>query len=165
MTSVVDSKHEQLSTEEIIAIAAQETGSKYSPEQVYASLLAEAHETGAIVMRQGNTLFIVHKSPNDPSIGVFRALNADTAKNYLQNSIMFIKAVASAGFKALVTRFSDESLLSIFKYISRNPPFPGMGYAVQKTSDGGFQVTVNLGSDSKSGGLPNARLQPQQGNI
>jgi hypothetical protein len=163
MSSVVDSKHQELSNEEIIRIAAQETGSQYSPEQVIASVMAETHEGGAIMMREGNTLFIINKSSKDPSVGVFRALNADTAQNYLQNSIVFVEAAASTGFKTIVTTFYDESLLSIFKYISRNPPFPGMGYAAQRTEDGGFRVTVNLGG-GEQGGLPNARLQPQ-GNI
>lgn len=164
MSSVVDSKHQQLSNEEIIQIAAQETGSQYSPEQVTASIMAEVHNAGAIMMREGNTLFLVQKSPKDPSVGVFRALNADTARNYLQNSLVFTQAAAAAGFKTIVSTFYDESLLSIFKYISRNPPFPGMGYTAQRTQDGGFRVTVNLGG-GEQGGLPNARLQPQQGAI
>lgn len=163
MTAVVDSKHQELSNEEIISIAAQETGSQYSPEQVTASIMAEVHEAGAILMREGNTLFVIDKSSKDPSVGVFRALNADTAQNYLQNSMVFIEAAAAAGFKTLVTSFQDASLLGIFKYISRKPPIPGMGYAVQQTQNGGFRVTVNLGGGQK-GGLPNARLQPQ-GNI
>lgn len=162
--TVVDSRQQELSNEEIIAIAAQETGSQYSPEQVQASIMAEAHEAGAILMREGNTLFIIHKNPNNPEVGVFRALNADTARNYIENSIVFVQAAAAAGFKTLVTDFEDESLLNIFKYISRNPPMPGMGYAVQRTEDGGFRVTINLGTGTPRGGLPNARLQPQ-GNI
>jgi hypothetical protein len=164
MSSVVDSKHQELSNEEIIQIATQETGSQYSPEQVTASIMAEAHKGGAIMMREGNTLFIINKSSKDPSVGVFRALNADTAQNYLQNSMVFVKAAVAIGFKTIVATFYDASLLSIFKYISRNPPFPGMGYAAQRTKDGGFRVTVNLGS-GEQGGLPNARLQPQQGTI
>jgi hypothetical protein len=163
MTSVVDSKHQELSNQEIIQIAAQETGSQYSPEQVTASIMAEVHEAGAIMMREGNTLFLIEKSSKDPSVGVFRALNADTAQNYLQNSMVFIQAAAAAGFKTLVTTFQDASLLGIFKYISRKPPIPGMGYAVQQTQNGSFRVTVNLGG-GQQGGLPNARLQPQ-GNI
>ena len=117
MTAVVNSKHQELSNQEIIQIAAQETGSQYSPEQVTASIMAETHEAGAIMMREGNTLFIIQKSPNNPEVGVFRALNADTAQNYLQNSMVFIQAAAAAGFKTLVTTFQDESLLNIFKCI------------------------------------------------
>jgi hypothetical protein len=149
MSAVVDSKHQKLSTDEIISIAAQETRSQYSPEQVKAALVAEAHGAGAIIMRQGNTLFILHKYPKDETVGVFRALNADTAKNYVENGKMFVKAAASMGFKTLVAQFQDEGLLNIFKAISKKPPLPNMGYAVQKTQGGGYQVTVSLGDAQK----------------
>lgn len=152
---LIDSKHQELSVEEILSIAAQESGGEFSPEQVKASVIAEVHQLGAFAIRQGNTLFIVHKDPDNPKCGVFRALNADTPQNYLANSMVFIK-VAKTSFDVLVSQFKDASLLNIFKYISRNPPFPGMGYAVQKTKDGGYQVTVNLGSEVK-GGLEAAR--------
>jgi hypothetical protein len=84
---------------------------------------------------------------------VFRALNADTMPNYLKNSLVFTKAVGLAGFKYIVTAFEEPSLLNIFKYVKRNQPFPGMGYAVQKLQDGRYKVTVNLGN-TDTGGLP-----------
>ena len=87
MTAVVDSRHQELDNDEIIAIAAQDTGSPYSPEQVKASLVAETHEAGAIIMRQGNTLFVVHKNPNQPTEAFFRALNADTARNFIKRNL------------------------------------------------------------------------------
>ena len=149
---LVDSRHEELSNEEIIRIAAEETMSQYSPEQVLAAVMAEAHQPETLVIRQGNTLFILHRAPKDKTIGVFRALNADTPANYLENSTMFIKACKSMGFRAVVSQFKDPSIINIFKYISRNPPFAGMGYEVKHITNGGFQVVVNLGSD-KQGGL------------
>ena len=60
MSSFVDSKHQKLSQDEIINIAALETGGKYSSEQVKASLLAEAHQMGAIMIQEGNTIYVVH---------------------------------------------------------------------------------------------------------
>lgn len=153
MSAVIDSKMEMLDEDEIISIAAQETDSPYSPEQVRAALLAEAHGTGAVIIRQGNTLFVVNQNPNNPKAAKFRALNADTASNYIKNSIEFIKAIKMAGYEVLVTDFNDESILSIFRYISRNPPFPDMGYAVQRLSDGGFRATIKLGNNNSGGGL------------
>lgn len=148
---MVDSRYEQLSNEEIVDIAAQNTGSQYSPEQVRAAIMAESREPNTLVLQEGNTLFVVHRSEKDPSVAVFRALNADTAQNYVENSMVFTKTMKSMGFKTMVTNFYDSSILNIFKYISQNPPFPGMGYKAQRTRDGGFYVTVNLGSSG--GGL------------
>ena len=59
---------------------------------------------------------------------------------------MFADAAYKVGFDVVVTQFSDSSLIGIFKVISRNPVREGMGYAVQKTDDGGYQVTLKLGA-------------------
>lgn len=145
MTSFVDSKKRELSQEEIIEIAAKETGGKYTAEQVKASLTAEAYELGAMMMRQGNTIFIVHQDKSNPVVAIFRAVNADTLPNYLKNCIEFTKAVGLMGFKYLITQFHDESLLKIFEYVRRHQPFKNMGYEANRTVDGGYQVIVNLG--------------------
>jgi len=158
VSSLVNSKHQKLSQDEIIAIAAKETGGKYTAEQVKASLVLEAHEMKALMLREGNTIFVVHQSPKDGKIAQFRAINADTIPNYLHNSLIFTKAIGLAGFKTLVTQFSDSSLLSIFKYVKRHRPFPNMGYQIQKAANGDYIVTVNLG-DPHKGGLPD-RAQP-----
>lgn len=152
---MIDSKHEQLSNEEIIDIASQNTGSPYSPEQVRAAIMTEVREPNTLAIQQGNTLFIVHRLEKDPNAALFRALNADTARNYVENSIIFTRTMKSMGFKVMVSTFYDPSILNIFKYISQNPPFPGMGYKAQRTKDGGFYVTVNLGS--QSGGLESVK--------
>lgn len=165
MSSFVDSKHQTLSQDEIISIAVKETGSKYNAEQVKASLLAEAHQMGAIMLQEGNTIFIVHRSSERPDVGLFRALNADTIPNFVKNSRVFIKAIGLAGFQYLVTIFTEESLLNLFRRGMQNPPFPGMGYAAQKSKDGSrFKVTINLG-DTKSGGLPDQGIPQTPGAI
>lgn len=158
MSSFVDSKHQKLSKDEIVAIAAKETGSKYTAEQIKASLMAEVTEGGGLLMEQGNTLFIIHKAPDRPDIGVFRAINADTISNYLKNSIAAAKAFGLMGFQYLVTIIDDESILNIFRYIGRNQPFPNMGFQVAKLKDGKFKITINMG-DIKKGGLPD-QAQP-----
>jgi len=158
MSSFVDSKHQKLSQDEIIKIAAKELGGKHSAEQIKASLTVEAYKMKALMMREGNTIFIVHQAPSNGKIAQFRAINADTISNYLHNSLVFTKAIGMAGFKILVTQFDDASLLGIFKYVKRHAPFPGMGYSAHKNKDGSYTVIVNLGNAHK-GGLPD-RAQP-----
>ena len=145
MSSFVDSKRKTISPQEIVKIAADKTGGKYTPEQIEASIAAEIHEAKSWVMREGNTLFVVHAIPDQPTIAVFRALNGDTIPNYLKNSVVFTKALGLAGFKYMVTRFLDKSLLNIFEYVRRQAPFENMGYAVQELKSGEYVVTVNLG--------------------
>jgi len=139
---LTDSKEKELSVEAILMIAAQNTKSKYSAQQVYASLVKEMNLEGTSVYREGNTLFIMHHAKG--RIGIFRALNADTARNYLDNSYTFIQDAYKMGFDILVSDFEDPTIMNIFKGISRNPPQEGMGYRAEKTKRG-FRVTVKLG--------------------
>lgn len=122
--------------------AAEETKSKYSAAQVYAAIVKEMNLRGTTTYRAGNTIFVMHHAKG--RVGFFRALNADTARNYLENSYEFIQAAYKMGFDTLVTEFEDPTIINIFKAISRNPPQDQMGYKAEKTNKG-YRVTVKLG--------------------
>ena len=139
---LTDSKKKKLSSDAVLMIAAQQTKSKYSAEQVYAALVKEMNMEGTSTYREGNTVFLMHHAKG--RIGTFRALNADTARNYLDNSYTFIKDAYDMGFDILVSDFQDPTIMNLFKGISRNPPREGMGYRAERAKDG-FRVTVKLG--------------------
>lgn len=145
MTSFVDSKKRELTQDEIIEIAARETGGEYTAEQVKASLGVEAYELGALMFREGNTIFVLHQDKTNPVVGLFRALNADTVKNYINNCVAFTKAVGMMGFKYLVTQFNDPALIRITEQVYKREPFKNMEYSINKTVDGGYRVTASLG--------------------
>jgi hypothetical protein len=139
---LVDSKKKQLSEQAIMMIAAQETKSRHPAATVYAAMVKEMNMPGTSLVRDGNTLFIIHVG--EGRTGFFRALNADTARNYLESSYAFIQGAYKMGFDVLVSDFEDPTIMNIFKAISRNPPQEGMGYRAERT-DKGFRVTVKLG--------------------
>jgi hypothetical protein len=139
---LVDSKKKQLGEQAILMTAAEETKSKYSAAQVYAAIVKEMNLRGTTTYRAGNTIFVMHHAKG--RVGFFRALNADTARNYLENSYEFIQAAYKMGFDTLVTEFEDPTIINIFKAISRNPPQDQMGYKAEKTNKG-YRVTVKLG--------------------
>ena len=139
---LVDSKKKQLSQEAILMIAAQETKSPHPASTIYAAMVKEMNMPGTSIVREGNTLFVIHNA--EGRVGVFRALNADTARNYLESSYAFIQGAYKMGFDTLVSEFEDPTIFNIFKAISRNPPQEGMGYKAERTKKG-FRVTVKLG--------------------
>ena len=139
---LTDSKKKELSIDAILMVAAQKTKSPYPAQSVYAAIVKEINMEGTSTYREGNTLFIMHHAKG--RIGVFRALNADTARNYLDNSYTFIKDAYDMGVDTLVSDFDDPTIMNIFKGISRNPPREGMGYRAEKTKTG-FRVSVKLG--------------------
>jgi hypothetical protein len=141
---VVDSNEKMLTVQEILEIAAEETGVQKPFEEVLQALTVELTMPNIWKTRNGNTLFIVHKTAK-PGYGYFRALNADTARNFVENGRQFVDGAYKVGFDILVTQFTDPSVLNVFKIIARNPVREQMGYAAQRTNGGGFQVTLQLG--------------------
>lgn len=142
---VVDSRQKMLDLGELIKAAAENTKSQYPIEFVYAAFVKEVQMPDSKFYRYGNTVYVVHGTPNIPRKGMFRALNADTAPNFLASGYAFVVDAYKNGFDTLVTQFTDQSLLNIFRTIAKNPPNPGMGYNVSKLPDGQFQVVLQLG--------------------
>lgn len=142
MAALVDSSERELEPKEIIQIALDNTKSEYSFFEGYNAVVAELQMPNTLFIRQGNTLFIVHKAA--PGVGFFRALNADTARRFILNSFEFIIAAYRMGFDTMVTEFEDPALLPLFEIISRNPPNDEMGYKAERTNTG-FRVTIKTG--------------------
>lgn len=143
---LVDSKQQMLDVGEIIQIAAENTQSEYPIQFVYAAFVKEVQMPDSKFFRYGNTIYVIHGSKKVPRKGMFRALNADTAENFLQSGFQFVIDAYKAGFDVLVTQFSDQSLINIFRNVAKQPPNPGMGYNVQMLADGEYQVTLQLGT-------------------
>lgn len=148
MAQIVDSKQQKLGLQEIVKIAAQNTESEYTPEQVMGALLKELTMPNSIVVQIGNTAFVAHRTEKDPTVAMMRGLNADTPQNYMENSEEFAKvAYNSYKIDTIVSDFTDPSLINIFAYVGRNKP-KDMGYQVQKSKDGKmYRVTAKLGPD------------------
>ncbi len=139
---LVDSKKKQLSDQAVLMIAAQETKSKHPAATIFAALCEEMTAYGTTCYRAGNTIFVMHHAKD--RIGFFRALNADTARNYLENCYEWVQAAYNMGFDTMVTDFQDPTIINIFKAISRRPPQEGMGYRAEKTKSG-YRVFLKLG--------------------
>jgi hypothetical protein len=143
MVQMVDSQERELSVEDIVGIAAMNTDSALMEGNAIQALNAELSMPNTLFIRQGNTLFIIHKAA--PGIGWFRAINADTGKNYIANSTEFIRACYKMGFDTVATKFTDPTILSVFRMIANNPPIEGMGYNVRRTNKGEYFATVKTG--------------------
>jgi len=139
----VDSKQQQLKIGDIIRIAGFQTDSPYDTKELTLRLVTEMSDPQTTHMVYGNTLFIINKG--NGRYGYMRALNADTANNFLESSKRFVEVAYALGFDVLVTQFSQPSFLQLFREISKDMPRPKMGYKVQETDGGKYQVTFALG--------------------
>lgn len=143
---LVDSKKQKLDSGQIIGIFLESTKQPHPPQVMMPAILDELSQPTAKVKQFGNTLFEVHTGKN--SQGFFKAFNADTGPNFVDNSKLFcVWAKRVLGLKILVTEYSDPSLDRLFKLIAMNPPMPGMGYQVFRAKDGQTtRVALNLGA-------------------
>lgn len=145
MASMVDSKTQKLSSTEIIRVALESTKSQYPAAVALPAIVTEMKQPNTDVKQMGNTLFILHMGKKGQSF--FKALNADTARNFFENSRQYVVyAKKQLGQNLLVTEFKDPAISTLFKAISKNPPMPGMGYKEYKTTDGGRRIVLNLGA-------------------
>ena len=60
MTQMVDSRQQELPTDEIVKIAAENTRSPYPFKKVYMLFVSELGMPNAKLYKFGNTLFVIH---------------------------------------------------------------------------------------------------------
>jgi len=144
MSQMTDSAKQTLNTADIIMAALKNTKSKIPPKLAYPAIMAEMSQPNTDVKQLGNTIFVLHRVDEDRAF--FKALNADTARNFLESSKQYvIYAKQSLGLKVLVTEFEDPAISTLFHVISKNPPMPDMGFSEYNTTNGGKRIVLNLG--------------------
>ena len=144
MIKMADSRKVQLNPAQIIAVALENTDSKYPANVAMPAILTELSQPNSDVKQIGNTLFSLLKG--DAGQAFFKAFNADTAPNFVKNSKEYVVyAKNDLGMNLLVTEFEDPAISTLFHVIAKNPPMEGMGFKEYKTNNGGFRIVLNLG--------------------
>jgi len=141
--AMVDSREKKLNIADIANIALESTRSQHSPKIAFPAILTEMSQPNTDVKQMGNTVFILHKGDNGQ--GFFKALNADKARNFVENSRQYVVYAKKLGMNMLVTEFEDPAISTLFHAISKNPPMPGMGFKEYKLKSGGRRIVLNLG--------------------
>lgn len=146
----VDSRQQQLDIQDIVEIASTATDQELDIGRLLKRMVVELSLPTTRYMVFGNTLFIINQA--DGRNGFMRALNADTAENFLNHCIKFADSAYLLGFDNLLTEFETPSFLQVFRVISQNPPREEMGYAVARSGDNKLQVLFKLGPERE--GVP-----------
>ena len=141
--AMVDSKEKKLDFAQIAAIAMKNTHSNVPNRMAMPAILTEVTQPNTDVKQMGNTVFILHKGKNGQ--GFFKALNADKARNFVENSKQYVVYAKKMGMNMLVTEFDDPAISTLFHAISKKPPMPGMGFKEYKLKSGGRRIVLNLG--------------------
>lgn len=139
----VDSNDKVLSLTELVLTAGYSQFSERDPRKAMMMLVAELSMPGTDHMRFGNTLYIINKG--NGRNGYMRALNADTAENFMNFNKKFADSAYLMGYDNLITVFKEPSFIQIFRVIGRDPPRPEMGYELKEGKNGEYIVNFKLG--------------------
>jgi len=118
MTKMIDSKKEKLNFAEIAGIAFENTRLSVPKKFAMTGVLAEVNQPDTDVKQIGNTVFILHEGKNGQ--GFFKALNADTAANFVANSKKYVVyAKNEMQIDMLVTEFTDPAISNCFTQLPK----------------------------------------------
>ena len=146
--ALVDSKQQKLGLPEIVyeVIQQDEELKQYPPVAVFAGFLAELNMPKTVVRQTGNTLWIIHKG--DDRKAEFKALNADTEENLIENTREFFRwAYDDVGIDVMQTQSQGDLFLNLFEIIYQNPIREGMGYMVLEMESGANGGLLKLGAE------------------
>lgn len=143
-TTTVDSKQEQLSIPEIITQAVYNTPREgVPPYAAILSIIKEGTMPHTEVKQYGNTVFITHFS-EDKDLAIGRALNIDTAQNFVYNGEEYFRDLVRGGSKKFVAQFDQVSFARAFMAFKRKPITTDMKMWMVKTPSGKVQVRIAM---------------------
>lgn len=115
----IDSTNELLEPPQIMLEFMRRYGTAgVPPAAALASLINEISGDSAETIQFGNTAFISHYSDERPMV-YMRALNVDTAANFVDNIEYYVAYVYRRGIKIIVTNYTDPSVSTAIKAAHR----------------------------------------------
>jgi uncharacterized protein YjgD (DUF1641 family) len=146
----ISSKTKQLNTHEVIIMALKDM--KVEQKMITPALLGivqQASIPDTDTVQFGNTVFIsTIKSKNNVTVAYLRAMNADTARNYLNNGIEYFKYIIEKGVSYVFMTFTESSVVSVLNAIKDPDVQEKVGLkakvAMKKSSNGNYTAVVRV---------------------
>lgn len=116
----IDSTKRLLQGPEIIFeyLQKHDTESDHPPEAKLAAISAEITMDDADVIQFGNTAYISHYG--DDNVVFMRALNVDTARNFIDNTENYVAYAFGRGVKKIATQYTDTAITTLIKRVKQN---------------------------------------------
>lgn len=113
----VDSTKKLLEPPQIILQFAHQYPGNHPVQAVVAAISDELNMPDADAIQFGNTVFISHYTEGDQDAVLMRAMNVDTAENYVDNTENYVVYAYGRGVKTIVTVFNDPAIESLIKTV------------------------------------------------
>ena len=150
MVTVVDSTKQPLQAPEIIMTAASELNNTGRPVgNVIAGLAQELAMPNTDQVQIGNTVFIGHRGKGkNKNVMEGRALNLDTAQNFVRNGLKYLAYLQKKGIEYYRTDFDAQEYLSAFQFWYNTIQDTDTEIDVVQLDSGGYRAFIKIGEDS-----------------
>ena len=147
MQTVVDSKERPLPAPTVITTALGELDlGGISPAAAMAGIAKEMTMKDTDMVQIGNTVFIGHRGKGENKDLMWgRALNIDTAQNFVANGLKYFTHMQKIGVKRYVSDYDGAIYDSAFKAWKRYADKLDTKIAVGRKATGGSRAYVTLG--------------------
>ena len=147
MQTVVNSKERPLPAPTIITTALGELDlGGIKPEAALAGIAKELTMKDTDLVQIGNTVFIGHRGKGENKDLMWgRALNIDTAQNFVANGLKYFTHMQKIGVKRYVSDYDGAIYDSAFKAWKRYADKLDTKIAVGRKATGGSRAYVTLG--------------------
>ncbi len=147
MQTVVDSKERPLPAPTIITTALGELDlGGLTPAAAMAGIAKEMTMKDTDMVQIGNTVFIGHRGKGDNKDLMWgRALNIDTAQNFVANGLKYFTHMQKIGVRRYVSDYDGAIYDSAFKAWKRYADKLDTKIAVGRKATGGSRAYVTLG--------------------
>jgi|TARA_R110000824_G_scaffold249341_1_gene438327 hypothetical protein len=145
---VVNSDKEELPPASIIAIYVDGTDKRgRSTHEILMMIAKEGSLENSDMIQFGNTVFLGHTGTTSTTKMIGRALNVDTARNFVANVLEYIRYLQDKGITHYATQISDDKLLGVFKIVKKKLEAKDSAVRILPTKSGGHAMFVNLGRE------------------
>ena len=98
------------------------------------------------ILQVGNTVFIGHRGKGkNKDLMWGRAINIDTAQNFINNGLRYLTHLQRIGIKRYVAEYKGDTLDNAFKVWKRYADKADTTVAVGRLSDGNSKAFITLG--------------------
>jgi asparagine N-glycosylation enzyme membrane subunit Stt3 len=117
---VIDSKEELVPEARIVVLSVDQVNTKYPLAVALALIAKEGSMPSADTKQFGNTVFLTHRGVGEnQNKTVGRAFNIDTARNYINNVLVYLEYLRVGGITHYTTMFSGSEVFKLIKIIER----------------------------------------------
>ncbi len=150
---IVDSNEKKLEGPEILVLAAYSNngaaasiGDVYAPDVALATIAQELKMPSADIRQYGNTVFLGHRGKGqNRNKMVGRAFNVDTGRNFVNNSLQYIRYLQKRGITHYTTWFNGEGFLNGFRVFQRLTKGSDTNMGIARRDEGGYIVYIKIG--------------------